>query len=201
MNDRTLEYYDDHAERYVSETILADMSEVYRSFLLSVKKQGRILDLGCGSGRDSKYFMERGFQVTAVDGAENMCKLASRYLGQEVICKRFTEINYSNEFDGIWCCASLLHISKCEIQSVLEQLIAALKSGGILYLSFKYGTKEYMKDGRKFSDYNEQEMENIFNTISSAKIEKIFLTGDVRLGRENERWINVLVEKMEGNEK
>ena len=102
----------------------------------------KILDLGCGSGRDSMYFIEEGFDVTAVDGSEALCELAKIEIGQEVQNIRFEELEFDNVFDGVCACASLLHVSKNDIEDVLNKLYDSLKKNGILYASFKYGESD-----------------------------------------------------------
>lgn len=111
-DNRTLDYYNENAEAFFQNTACADMRHLYKRFLPLIPAGGRILDLGCGSGRDSRYFIEQGFQVTAADGSEALCRLASRYIGQEVLCMDFRDLAFKNCFDGVWACASLLHVPR-----------------------------------------------------------------------------------------
>lgn len=104
MKRTSIDYYEMYAERFFETTVSADMHDVYQPFLSLVKPRGRILDLGCGSGRDSRYFIRHGYQVEAVDGSPALARLASEYFGQEVICGRIEELEYDQEFDGIWAC-------------------------------------------------------------------------------------------------
>lgn len=124
------------------------VENLYAPFLSLVKPGGRILDLGCGSGRDSKNFIQKGYEVEAVDSSPTLCRLASDYIGREVICQDMEEIEYRDEFDGTWACASLVHITKKEIHKMLEKLTCALGKTGVLYMSLKYGQGEAVKSGR-----------------------------------------------------
>lgn len=191
MKNKTLEYYENHAEKFFHDTVLADVSDLYEMFLPNIRENGKILDLGCGSGRDSKYFLEQGYVVTALDGSQRLCQLASSYTGLEVVYKDFKEITYKSEYDGIWACASLLHVPEDEIGEVLDRIKEALIPGGILYASFKYGNSEHVKDGRYFNDCNEIKVVELFKYSKGWKEVKCYITKDVRSGREDELWLNV----------
>lgn len=195
MNEqnKTIEYYNNHAEEFCVKTKDADMSYCYEKFKQYLKPQGKILDVGCGSGRDSKRFIKDGYQVEAIDASEEICKYASKYIGQQVKCQRVEEITYENEFDGIWACASLLHVGKEEMSSVIEKLYRALKKNGILYASFKLGSGERFADGRFFNDYMEKEIMEIFSGQKSFEIKEFFVTEDVRKERKHEKWLNIIV--------
>ncbi|MCM1261235.1 MAG: class I SAM-dependent methyltransferase [Butyrivibrio sp.] len=153
-----------------------------------------ILDAGCGSGRDARVFLDAGYQVTALDASRRICEEAEKLIKKKVLCIRFEEMQFQQEFDGIWACASLLHVSYTEISGVLKRFWDALKDEGILYASFKYGKGMRMDNGRLFCDYEEIGLKNLM--ISNGfLVEDIFITGDVRKGRENEQWINILARK------
>lgn len=152
---RTLSYYDENATAFCEGTRNADMSEMRGRFQQYLKPGDLILDAGCGSGRDSKFFMESGYRVVALDGSKEMCRQASAYLGQEIQCRRFEEIDEKEVYDGIWACASLLHVPYELLPKVIARLITALVDGGVLYASFKYGEEErgrrpvlYRSEGR-----------------------------------------------------
>ena len=149
--NKTLKYYNDNAEAYIENTIHADVSNLYAHFLPKVPEGGSILDLGCGSGRDSKTFMSLGYHVTAIDGSEEFCKKAKENLGIDALCMRFEEICFEEEFNAVWACASLLHVPKNEIRNILQKVEKALNPEGILYMSFKYGTEERISGERTFS--------------------------------------------------
>ena len=154
----TLDYYNSHADGFRSDTIHASMSALQEEFLEMLPAGGRILDLGCGPGRDTRLFLERGFKVTAVDGSEELCRLAEDFTGQPVICSTFQEFRPGETYDGIWACASLLHLPKEEIIRVIERLSPFLREGGVFYMSFKYGSFSGERNGRYFTDLTEQDM-------------------------------------------
>lgn len=191
----TLNYYEINGKAFAESTVNVDMSDTYNRFLPLVKKNGRILDLGCGSGRDSLAFKTLGFEVVAVDGSKELCQFASELLNQEVINKRFDEIDFDNEFDGIWACASLLHVSKNDMHSVLTKVSTALKEDGIFYCSYKYGEAEREKEGRSFSDYTENDQDILFTPDLHLEVVEWWISQDVRKDRQTERWINYVLKK------
>ena len=192
----TLEYYDQNSAAFIEGTVSSDMSFLYAKFESRLAKGARILDLGCGSGRDSRYFLREGYQVEAVDGSQALCDHASEYIGQEARCLLFEDLDYTEEFDAVWACASLLHVSKAELPAIIQKVHAALKPGGILFTCFKYGNHEYTKDGRFFNNYNEETVKSIINPETGFETLDIFITGDVREDREDERWVNVVARKI-----
>lgn len=204
--NQTIAYYDKNAEKFCDATKDADMSFCRNKFLCLLEQKNHIgekdtdgakrhiLDAGCGSGRDAKAFLDAGYQVTALDGSRKICEEAKKLIKQEVFCIEFEKLQFWQEFDGIWACASLLHVSYTQIRGVLKRFWDALKEEGILYASFKYG-KGMRADGeRVFYDYEETTLKSLM--ISNRfSVEDIFRTQDVRKNRESEQWINVLAKK------
>lgn len=207
QQERTISYYNENAVVFCEGTRNADMSETRGRFLQYLKPDALILDAGCGSGRDSKAFMESGYRVVAMDGSEKMCRLASKYLGQEVQCRRFEDIDEKDRYDGIWACASLLHVPYELLPKVIAKLVDALVDGGVLYASFKYGGDKMKGEreagGRYFTDLTEEGWRKVLEEVederkgSRKKLETVecFVTGDVREGRGGERWLNVVGRK------
>ena len=194
MNN-TLQYYNQYAADFTADTQSSDMTEKYASFLNRVKTGGHILDLGCGSGRDSLQFLKRGYTVTSVDGSEELCRIAEAYTGQKVHHMLFDEISWQNEFDGVWACASLLHCTIEELPMILQKVTDSLKPGGVLYLSFKYGDFAGWKNGRYFTYLTEESLKRLLTAVSELHLEEISLNGDVRPGREHEIWLNAVAWK------
>ena len=193
--DFTIEYYNNEADRFFESTVSVDFSKIQEQFLKYVKPGGRILDLGCGSGRDSRAFLERGYEVVAVDGSRELAKIAGAYIGQEVIVADFREFEPEGTFDGIWACASLLHLPKGEIAAVMRQMAAHLAEGGCFYASFKYGEFQGERNGRYFTDMTEESFKVLLREAPGLIIEELFTSGDVRANRESEKWLNVLMRK------
>ena len=135
--NNTLNYYNQNAKQFIANTVNVDFTKTQDRFLSRLDSGSYILDFGCGSGRDTKYFMEQGFQVDAIDGSEELCKLASDYTGILVKNMLFQDLNEKEKYDAIWACSSILHLTKEELRDVLVKMAAALKPDGILYISFK----------------------------------------------------------------
>lgn len=191
MND---DYYQQNAQRFFDETVDVDMSAVYQPFLALLKPGARILDAGCGSGRDAKAFSELGYAVDAFDASAELVGRAKELTGKPVEVMRFQELTAVEQYDGIWCCASLLHVPEKELPEVMALLAKALKPGGVWYVSFKYGTGERVKDGRRFTDMNEVRLREIISALTDVHLKDIWTTGDRRPDRDDV-WVNGLVVK------
>lgn len=192
--DKTIQYYNSHAEEFFSGTVSADMGEILERFCSLLPAGGLVLDAGCGSGRDTKYFIEHGFRAEAFDASEEIAKKASEYTGIQVSCRTFEEFRETQKYDGIWACASLLHVKKDDIDDVVKRLAESLKPGGHIYVSFKYGTGEKYRGERFFLDMDEKGIEKLLKN-AGLDIQSMFVTGDVRDGRSEEKWMNAIAEK------
>ncbi len=126
----TLDFYVENTADFISRTSKLNLSALYAEFLPLIPPGGSILDAGCGSGRDSRYFINRGYTVPALDAASEMAEQASELIGEPVEVATFENFRSDSEYNGIWACASLLHV---------PQNASHLQPGGILYMSFKYG--------------------------------------------------------------
>ncbi len=190
-----MDYYENNALAFVESTRLIDMQSLYQPFLALLPTRAHILDAGCGSGRDAKQFIVRGYQVTVFDASKEVAALAEKEIAQPVFVQRFQDIHYRNQFDGIWACASLLHVSTKELPGVFYRLARALKPKGVMYCSFKYGRGEYEKQGRKFTDMDEAGLKALLGKVGMLVIKDVWITPDRRLGRKHERWLNALLRK------
>lgn len=170
------------------------MTEMNNRFLAMVPEGGAVLDFGCGAGRDSKYFCSKGYKVTAVDGSMELAQRASEFAGIHVRCEDFREFNDLVSYDGIWACASLLHLKKSEIPGMLKKLAGAMHAGGVLYTSFKYGSFEGMRDGRYYTDLTPGELVRIAKKVPELTVKEVLTTKDVRTGKDTE-WLNVFWRK------
>ena len=193
--DNTIEYYNKNAEQFVQGTLSVDFTATQERFLLKLAGGARILDFGCGSGRDAKYFLDKGYQVEATDGSAELCKLASEYTGIGVKQMLFEELDECEKYDGIWACSSILHLDKRALKDVLKKMAAAMKANGVVYTSFKYGDFEGERNGRYFVDFTQETFEEFIQEVPELQIEEYWITGDVRPGRGEEKWLNLILRK------
>lgn len=193
-----LEYYNNNAKLYFEQTKVGNLEENYEKFLSRIEKGSYILDFGCGSGRDSKFFLEKGYKVKAIDGSIEMCKIASDYINQEVECMLFEDLKDENTYDAIWACSSILHVEKEKLPNIIVKMINALKPGGIIYASFKKGSGYEIKEEKYYNYITKEEFEAMLNKLNvNAKIVDYFetLPSTNRPGAENTVWGNYLMKK------
>lgn len=189
------EYYEKHACEFFDNTVNIDMQEIQDRFLELLPEGGSILDLGCGSGRDSAYFLSQGYDVTALDGSAEMCNLASVHIGQDVLHMQFSEMDFEDVFDGVWACSSLLHIPKNDIEDILYKVINSLKQNGILYMTFRYGDFEGIMDERYFTYYRTRDLKELISKFDQLELVEIKKLDDVRIDRDIP-WIHAVVKKI-----
>ncbi len=191
----TLSYYDDKAREFCDNTINADVSPQRERFLKYLPSKAFILDFGCGSGRDTKAFLELGYEVAAIDGSKELCKVASEFSGIEVNNMLFQDLTDINLYDGIWACASILHLNKQDLKDVIIKMTKALKDDGVIYSSFKYGDFEGKRNGRYFTDFTVDSFTDYIDGIAGISIIESWITSDVRPGRGEEKWLNLILKK------
>ena len=192
---KTLTYYNANATSFATSTKSVDFSEVQSRFLSFLPPQAKILDFGCGSGRDTKAFLEKGYQVEAIDGSVELCKLATEYTGIPVTPMLFQDLDKVEQYDGIWACSSILHLPYEDLVSVMKKIARALKQEGYFYTSFKYGTFEGERNGRYFTDMDEDKLHHLLQQTPEFRVEETWMTGDVRPGRGEEKWLNIILQK------
>jgi SAM-dependent methyltransferase len=194
MNE-TIDYYNQNADAFASGTVNVDFTEVQDKFLSYLPSGAYILDFGCGSGRDTKYFLSKGFQVEATDGSEELCKIAAKTAGISVKQMLFSELNEKEKYDGIWACSSILHHPKDELKGVMVKILRAIKDAGYIYTSFKYGESEGYRNGRYFTDYTEESFAEFLRDFPQLKITEEWVSRDARPGRGDEKWLNLILKK------
>jgi len=195
MSD-TLHYYNQNAQAFVKSTRDVDFYKTQIRFLDRLLPHSYILDFGCGSGRDTRYFLSQGYLVDAVDGSKEICKLASAYTGIQIQQMLFQELAAENLYDGIWACSSILHLPLPELNDVFQRITVALKKDGVFYTSFKYGNYEGERDGRYFTDMTEDRFSAFLKNIKGLALEEQWVTSDVRPGRGDEKWLNIILRKI-----
>ena len=191
----TIDYYNNKTEEFFESTVMAEVGLLYDRFLKYIPDGGRILDLGCGSGRDTKKFLNRGYKVEAIDGSSELCKLASEYTGIDIKCMDFFDLDEHERYDGIWACASLLHVEKEKLVDLLMKIRSALVPGGVLYMSFKYGDFEGERDERYFVDLNEYEFGKIYNKLEGYSKVDEWYSEDVRRDKDV-KWLNEILRRV-----
>ena len=195
MLDKTINYYDTNAKEFVEGTLNVDFKATQDKFINKLPAKGYILDFGCGSGRDTKYFLAKDFNVDAIDGSIELCKIASEYTNIKVRHMYFNELSIVNKYDGIWACSSILHLSLDDLVDVFKRMSKALKDEGIIYTSFKYGDFSGERNGRYFTDMTEDSFAKLIVNVENLKVEEQWITADVRPQRGNEKWLNLILRK------
>jgi SAM-dependent methyltransferase len=190
-------YYQNRAQEFFVRTAYENVENLYARFLPLLPAGAHILDAGCGSGRDTRAFAERGYAVTAFDATPEMVKLATQFSGQPVRLLRFQEMDYVEAFEGIWACASLLHVPLAEMPAVFENFIIALKPGGYWSMSFKLGEGEKRRGERLFTDFTDETLTAFVAKFPALELVTLFTSDDTRFTRnEQERWVSATVRKI-----
>lgn len=191
----SIAYYDNNGAAFFAGSVDADMSVDRARFLKNVPPGGTLLEAGCGSGRDALVFKNAGYAVTAMDGSEEMVRRAAAHTGLAVVHKRFDQVEWHNAFDGIWSCASLLHISRAALPDAMARLARALKPGGVWYMSFKYGDSERVTDhGRHFTDMNEPLLTAAI-AETGLSLAEMWSSTDVRASHAGQPWLSAIARK------
>ena len=194
---RTLDYYNSKAKDFASGTVNVAFKEIQDIFLEYIPDGGKILDFGCGSGRDTKYFISKGYNVDATDGSEELCRIASEYTGVKVKQMLFEDLDAIEKYDGIWACASILHVEKMQLPDILRKMGHATKNGGVVYESFKYGDFEGVRNGRFFTYLTEESFGDLLKSVQELRIEEMWISKDVRAERGGEQWLNIVLRKQD----
>jgi SAM-dependent methyltransferase len=193
--ESTETYYETHAPSYFEATRSIDMTELYDQFLPYVSKGGRILDAGSGSGRDTLAFLSKGYEVEAFEASPRLAEMSSRLTGIHTGVLRLQDFHSPPRFDGVWACASLLHVPQKELADVVMRLVDALKPGGVLFICMKEGAGERLaSDGRLFTDWNEAAARALLEPLD-VDIMRIWISPGQGPRRGQGDWLNVLAAK------
>lgn len=191
----SIQFYEQNADAFFRGSIDADMAADWQAFAAELQPGDRILDAGCGSGRDALGFSRLGFRVTAMEASPKLAALARRHAGLPVEVLTFDQVSWREAFEGVWACASLLHVPRAQLAGAVRRLCNALVPGGLLWMSFKYGTQERHVAGRDFTDLDEAGADAVLAEVGGLELIWTKVSGDVRPGREAERWLSLLCRK------
>ena len=192
----TLDYYNENAKAYFLSTVDCKMDKAISAFLKEINKESALLlDFGCGSGRDSKVFLDKGFDVVPIDGSAEMCQEAERFLSHPVKHMFFIDLDEKDVYDGIWACASILHLPYDKLKRVISKMERALKKDGVIYASFRYGEMEGLRGDRYFTDMNEEKLQDLISHTNLSVV-KTWISNDIRLDRAGDKWLNILLKKI-----
>ncbi|RZF21699.1 class I SAM-dependent methyltransferase [Halobacteriovorax vibrionivorans] len=185
-----MNYYDKNNQEFIDSTLDLDLTSLYKPFLKEVKAGGAILDIGCGPGRDLKYFVDHGYKAEGVEPSSKLAGFAREHSGCVVHEGLLQDVSIEGKFDGIWACASLLHVPSNELKDVFSKISDLMNEDAVFYCSFKYGEFEGERKGRFFND---QTLETIKEFLPhELTISKDWVTEDKRPDRD-ERWLNLIL--------
>lgn len=190
----SIDYYNSNAAKFFETTAFVNMDVLYSKFEKCLPAKAKILDAGCGSGRDTKYFLSKGYSVDAFDASSEIVKIANEHTGIEVRYMTFDDLAETEVYDGIWCCASLLHVPKADISPIFDKFWTALKPNGVCYVSFKQGESVREVSGRLFNDYTPELLQQEVELNTQFSIKDLWLTDDLRPDRHGQ-WVNALLQR------
>lgn len=189
----TIDYYNRNADEYFAHTAEVSFDEIYSRFLKYIPDGGRIMDLGCGSGRDVKWFCNHGYEAYGLDASRELVSKASDEYDIPIITGLIEEWTTSTPFDGVWCCASLMHLEDSALEQFFENLKYNLKQGGVLFMSVKSGIETGLDEQSRFlRDFTEEDVHEIITRHGEFELRELWYTKD-KLARDTFRWMNVIV--------
>lgn len=166
-DEATLGFYNREAEVYAQRPV-QEFSPRLEPFLATLKSNAKILELGCGGGRDSAEMLKRGFDVTPTDGSTELAAQASARLGIPVRVMKFAELDAREAYDAVWANACLLHVPFAALPDVLTRVHVALKPGGLFYASYKMGEGEGRDSlGRYYNFPSAQMLEDAYRAAAA----------------------------------
>lgn len=185
-------FYEDHAVEYFSWTFGAQTQFVLDRFLSHLPAKASILDAGCGSGRDLKFFLSRGHCALGIDASTALVQMAAEYSGAPCEVARIESISHEERFDGIWACASLLHLPRDVFRPALRCLNRALKRGGKLFMAVQEGQGEaILPDGRLYVYYSEDDIRTSLDAAGLA-VDELWTSQNSVEAVHQPVWINVI---------
>ena len=194
MDKSTIDYYNRNADRYYWNTVGVDMSVFRKKFASYLPNEASVIDMGCGSGRDVMAFSDMGHDAAGLDAAKELLKLAEERLEIKTIAADMSEYKAASPYDGIWCCASLIHLSDEEKARFFNNLERNLKPGGVLFISVKEGIETGRdSDGVYTSNCTWEELKSYLESAGCGMLEDRVTTD--AMGRSGVKWLNVFAKK------
>ncbi len=169
LSARTLGHYDRSAEAFWEGTRDHDVTQNYEALLEAIEGPPpfRILDFGCGPGRDLAHFKSLGHEAVGLDGAERFVEMARAATGCEVLHQDFLQLSLPQaSFHGIFANASLFHVPVQELPRVLGELREALRPRGVLFSSNPRGRDDEGFHGERYGSYHTLETWRAFLTAA-----------------------------------
>ena len=195
---KTIRTYDKYAEKYFQiNNSIDEIKNLLEIFVENLNGE-KILDVGCGHGRDAKFFSDLGCEVKGIDLSEKLLEIARKNAPKaEFYLMDMRNLAFpSDYFDGIWACASFLHIPKKDSRKTLDEFYRVLKQNGLLYLSVKEGCSEgfvksaqYGNEERYFVFYNSKELREL--------VEGKFKVFNEIIEKKKDNWINIFARKLD----
>ncbi|MDO5294059.1 MAG: class I SAM-dependent methyltransferase [bacterium] len=195
MEDQTIRHYEQTGKNFSERTYVYNLEGIQKRFIHMLPEKAIIMDLGCGSGKNTLYFKSQGLTVIPVEGSRVLCNIATKHTGIKVRHMRVSELNEVSKYDGVWTGSSLIHLSYNEAIDVLHRIAKSLKPGGVLYMAFRYGTFEGIENGRQYIDLNEKKLERLIKQVRVFEQELMTVTPDIRPECE-QQWMNIFLRKI-----
>ena len=190
ISKATIGHYDRKAHDFWQNTRNHDVSQNYHSFLEAIKSRPpfKILDFGCGPGRDLLFFQALGHAVTGLDGSKKFVKMASANCSCKILNQNFLDLNLpNNHYDGVFANASLFHVPSSELPRILLELFMTIKSQGILFCSNPRGNnREGYSDDRYGCFFNPDTWRKYVTDAGFNEVKSYFRPSG--LPRREQRW-------------
>lgn len=188
--------YDTNAKEFIESWLTADMHDQYKAFEALVPEGSKILDGGCGSGRDSLYFLQKGYTVDAFDPSDEMIKYASEFTGIKIKKMKWEDLDVKEVYDGIWASASLYHVKRSDMAPTFHKIAEALKSKGILFASFRDKSEDFVdSEGRALTSFTKETLTSFLSTLGLFDIVALTERKDSRKNKSDEIWLFAILRK------
>lgn len=201
--DNTLKYYNNHAESISKQYESANVSAIQKLLLEVFPKDSNLLEIGCGSGRDAAFMLEKGYAILAIDTSKNMIKEAKKLHPKLEDSLQVATIPSNldirdKSFDGVYSIATLMHLEKSKIDLSIAKIYSCLKNNGKFLFSVPLRRKDlnlenYDEKGRYFTIMNQNEWLDICYSKGFEKI-KVFISND-GLNRKDVKWLTCVLWK------